>query len=504
MEKTNGLLYEKVVRWLLEHIREYRIPLISSWIVGLLAHMFMFTNKIVNHDDVLYLFSKGETLVSGRWLLALTGYIFPNCSMPWIYGVLSLAITAATVCLIVKIFDIRSKYLQALLAGLIVSFPAQTSIFCFMFTSAPYALAFLGSVLSVYILIRGSLKSLLAGSAVLALTLGIYQGYIAVASSLYIILMIQALLKGEPAGKVFKDGLRYAAALLAALGLYYAVTLVICRLSGTELLSYGYSEDNILFRVLLAYNGFLRSIISGYFGFVNSGISMTAHLACLIAMAVLLVHYFSKRRTKKTKEALLLFVCAALFPLSINCLYLIAQTGVINSWTLYSFICVYILAAVIVELLAEKNWLNDVVLISFTLVIISNVFFANKVYLKMYLGNESMFAYYSAMAADIRQSPEYKDGMTLAILGEETDLVEYMDEIDTGYFTGPADNTINMYTRDCFLKYYIGLNVPTLPYLDTYKIRGDIESTDEFKSMPEYPAEGSIAEIDGYLVVKLG
>ena len=278
MEKTNGLLYEKAVRWLLEHIREYRIPLISSWIVGLLAHMFMFTNKIVNHDDVLYLFSKGETLVSGRWLLALTGYIFPNCSMPWIYGVLSLAITAATVCLIVKIFDIRSKYLQALLAGLIVSFPAQTSIFCFMFTSAPYALAFLGSVLSVYILIRGSLKSLLAGSAVLALTLGIYQGYIAVASSLYIILMIQALLKGEPAGKVFKDGLRYAAALLAALGLYYAVTLVICRLSGTELLSYGYSENSILFRVLLAYNGFLRSIISGYFGFVNSGISMTAHL----------------------------------------------------------------------------------------------------------------------------------------------------------------------------------------------------------------------------------
>lgn len=506
MECERRSLYETVMSKAGSAIREHKVPLAATWIVGLLAHMFMFANKLLNHDEIVFLFGKGATLESGRWMLAATELIFPNVSMPWIYGVIALAITSLAVCLIIRLLDIRSKVLQALLAGLIVSFPAQTSIFCFMFTSAPYALAFLGSVLSVYIYIyiRGSLKSLLAGSAVLALTLGIYQGYIAVASSLYIILMIQALLKGEPAGKVFRDGLRYAAALLAALGLYYAVTLVICKLSGTELLSYGYSGNSILFRVLLAYNGFLRSIISGYFGFVNSGISMTAHLACLIAMAVLLVHYFSKRRTKKTKEALLLFVCAALFPLSINCLYLIAQTGVINSWTLYSFICVYILAAVIVELLAEKNWLNDVVLISFTLVIISNVFFANKVYLKMYLGNESMFAYYSAMAADIRQSPEYKEGMTLAILGEETDLVEYMDEIDTGYFTGPADNTINMYTRDCFLKYYIGLNVPTLPYLDTYKIRGDIESTDEFKSMPEYPAEGSIAEIDGYLVVKLG
>lgn len=203
MEKERRSLYEAVMSKAGSAIREHKVPLAATWIVGLLAHMFMFTNKLLNHDEIVFLFGKGATLESGRWMLAATELIFPNVSMPWIYGVIALAITSLAVCLIIRLLDIRSKIFQALLAGLIVSFPAQTSIFCFMFTSAPYALAFLGSVLSVYILIRDSLKSLLAGSAVLALTLGIYQGYIAVASSLYIILMIQALLKGEPAGKVF-------------------------------------------------------------------------------------------------------------------------------------------------------------------------------------------------------------------------------------------------------------------------------------------------------------
>ena len=133
------------------------------------------------------------------------------------------------------------------------------------------------------------------------------------ASSLYIILMIQALLKGEPAGKVFKDGLRYAAALLAALGLYYAVTLVICRLSGTELLSYGYSGNSILFRVLLTYSSFLRTLFSGYFGYVNGTLSVLAHVVCIAAGAWLVIRYFIVQ--KRVPELALAAVCAVLLPL---------------------------------------------------------------------------------------------------------------------------------------------------------------------------------------------
>lgn len=501
MEKERRSLYEAVMSKAGSAILEHKVPLAATWIVGLLAHMFMFTNKLLNHDEIVFLFGKGATLESGRWMLAATELIFPNVSMPWIYGVIALAITSLAVCLIIRLLDIRSKYLQALLAGLIVSFPAQTSIFCFMFTSAPYALAFLGSVLSVYIHIRGSLKSLLAGSAVLALTLGIYQGYIAVASSLYIILMIQALLKGEPAGKVFKDGLRYAAALLAALGLYYAVTLVICRFSGTELLSYGYSGNSILFRVLLAYSSFLRTLFSGYFGYVNGTLSVLAHVVCIAAGAWLVIRYFIVQ--KSAPELALAAVCAVLLPLSINALYLIAQTGIISTWTQYSFVCVYVLLAVIFDRFCENVHLRDVVCAALTAVVVINIFFANKVYLKLFMDYENAFAYYTVLASDIKKSPDYSENKRVCIAGTADDGVQTSDELGLGLFTGPANDLINVYSKELFIKNYIGSDIDMVAF-EEYKLRSEIESLPEYKAMPAYPAEGSIAEIDGYLVVKLG
>lgn len=502
MEKERRSLYEAVMSKAGSAIREHKVPLAATWIVGLLAHMFMFTNKLLNHDEIVFLFGKGATLESGRWMLAATELIFPNVSMPWIYGVIALAITSLAVCLIIRLLDIRSKIFQALLAGLIVSFPAQTSIFCFMFTSAPYALAFLGSVLSVYIyIIRGSLKSCIASSVALALTLGIYQGYIAVASSLYIILMIQALLKGEPAGKVFKDGLRYAAALLAALGLYYAVTLVICRLSGTELLSYGYSGNSILFRVLLAYSSFLRTLFSGYFGYVNGTLSVLAHVVCIAAGAWLVIRYFIVQ--KRAPELALAAVCAVLLPLSINALYLIAQTGIISTWTQYSFVCVYVLLAVIFDRFCENVRLRDVVCAALTAVVVINIFFANKVYLKLFMDYENAFAYYTVLASDIKKSPDYSENKRVCIAGTADDGVQTSDELGLGLFTGPANDLINVYSKELFIKNYIGSDIDMVAF-EEYKLRSEIESLPEYKAMPAYPAEGSIAEIDGYLVVKLG
>lgn len=151
MKNSEQSLCERAAGRLAELAREHKTPLIATWVAGLLAHMFVFTNKLINQDELVYLFKKGETIKSGRWMLELTSIIFPDVSMPWIYGVISLALISVAICLVVRIFNIRSRLLQILLAGIMVSFPAQDSIFCFMFTSAPYALALFGSVLSVYI-----------------------------------------------------------------------------------------------------------------------------------------------------------------------------------------------------------------------------------------------------------------------------------------------------------------------------------------------------------------
>lgn len=136
----------------------YRIPLLSTIIFGLFSYMYAFTNKLVNYDELFYTFGKGERLSSGRWGLNLISYLLPDYSMPWFYGIITIAIFAISVCLIVEIFQMRSRILQAILGVSLVSNISLASNMLFLFTSACYALAFLFSVLSVYFITRENQK----------------------------------------------------------------------------------------------------------------------------------------------------------------------------------------------------------------------------------------------------------------------------------------------------------------------------------------------------------
>jgi len=114
------LFCERILNRFLQFFISNRVPLLSAMIFGILAHGFVFVNKYINHDEVFNLFGKGATVDSGRWALAALDSIFPNYSMPWIYGILTVFMIALSACLIVRIFEIRNRFLQILLAGKIL------------------------------------------------------------------------------------------------------------------------------------------------------------------------------------------------------------------------------------------------------------------------------------------------------------------------------------------------------------------------------------------------
>lgn len=122
-----------------ERMSRYIPTCCAALILGFAAHMFMLANKICFAGDAGGLFRKGDTIVSGRWGLALTSYIMPDISMPWLNGLMSLLLIGVAVCMTVSIFKIRSRALQILLAGLIVCSPAQTATFCFVGSAVPFA-----------------------------------------------------------------------------------------------------------------------------------------------------------------------------------------------------------------------------------------------------------------------------------------------------------------------------------------------------------------------------
>ena len=227
MKENKLSLCERAALALAAAARRYAVPLAAALGVGFLAHMYAFTNKLLNADETTALFSKGATLTSGRWGLEATKLLFPDVSMPWIYGVIGLLLIAAAVCVIIDCFDIKSRAVQALLGGAIAAFPALTGNFCYMFTSAPYALAILLAVVSVRLFARGTWRQRALGVALLAFALGIYQAYIALAASLCVVLLIKELLSGGDAKTVLRRALVLLLLLAAALGVYYLVTLIV-------------------------------------------------------------------------------------------------------------------------------------------------------------------------------------------------------------------------------------------------------------------------------------
>ena len=103
--RTSKLLYEQLVENCIHFWGRYRIPLISTIVLGLLAHGFAFTNKYINHDEIYNLFGKGATIDSGRWGLGIMDSIFPNYSMPWIYGILTVVLIAVSACVMIHVFS---------------------------------------------------------------------------------------------------------------------------------------------------------------------------------------------------------------------------------------------------------------------------------------------------------------------------------------------------------------------------------------------------------------
>ena len=207
-------------------------------------------------------------------------------------------------------------------------------------------------------------------------------------------------------------------------------------------------------------------------------------------------------RGVKRITAALLAVLLALYPLSVNCMYLIASSDIIHSLVMFSFVSFYVLTAVAVEAAAGKKnarTLRAAAAVAAALIVVSNVYFANKVYLKMYLEYENAFSFYNALMAEVMDNPNFSRYTVVDIVGDaQSGLTHFTEEIDIGDFTGPNEDLVNTYTRVDFIKYYLGL--------DLYMYREDtILKCQWYDEMPCYPDEGSIKYLpdENRLVIKL-
>ena len=245
----------------------------------------------------------------------------------------------------------------------------------------------------------------------------------------------------------------------------------------------------------IAYSSFVRVFVSGYFGFVNSTFSLIAHIVCAAVVIAAAVTAIKKQRDLISSAVMVILLI--LFPLSINCLYIIASVDIIHSVSQFGFLSVYFLTAAAADSLVGRAviW-RDGAVGALAVIVICNIFFANEVYLKMFLEYENAYAFYNTLMMQVMETPGFNSETIIDIVGNESRTDYDLDRIDTKNLTGPNGNLVDSYTRCDFIKYYLGL--------DLYIYREDIIWADWFYDMPTYPDSGSIVmRPENRIVIKL-
>ncbi len=81
---------------------------VATFIIGLLTHIYKFTNNFPNHDSLYNYYTDQNVVGSGRWFLSVACGLSSWFDLPWVNGLFSVFYIALTAVIIVNVFKITN------------------------------------------------------------------------------------------------------------------------------------------------------------------------------------------------------------------------------------------------------------------------------------------------------------------------------------------------------------------------------------------------------------
>jgi len=495
----------------------------SVCILYLFAHGYRFSNNIYTHDSLMLIYQNDQAwqVALGRFMNPLLVFLRGGWTNPWLISVCAILWFILAAFFLTDLLQVKDTVAILLVAGIMTTNITVTA------TSASflpwmdfYALSCLLAILGVWLCNKKTLLSCLAGICAFTVSLGIYQAYICVAITLFILLLIQALQNGISLRAFCQKAGLYAGALLSSALLYYIIWKIFQKILGiwtantyNGLSDVGnYSDTSVLQIIGETYRRFFLWLLYpdtfATVTFHQQSLSAVWLLFLRIANGILLlsipVCLILLNRRKKTLrwQKILQAILVVLFPFGCNFVYFLSKdTG--HTLMIYAFFLFYIWAIVLIlETFHPRKYPVYVLLLPIVLILWNNIVYANQVYLKKELIVEASDSLMTRLVYDIEHSQDYIPGTTpVAFIGNFS-RSSYVTELD-GF------EEINIYGMGKTALTYAGLDymyLNTILNVNMNLTRIEVFDDDTLSvltSMPEYPASGSIAYINDTLVVKI-
>lgn len=490
--------------------------LLATFVLGLLAHTYAFTQGLFSHDSVMELNSLSAHVT--HWKLELGRYGLPafrllfgdKLTMPWLNGMLALAATGLAVWLIARMFRVRSTLGCCLLAGVMVTNEALTMM------TATY-IGDIGANSTALLLAVAAAKlwqdhrrGWLSGAALVWLAVSIYQSYVSVTLCLAMFSCMLRLLDGdEPVGGVIRHGL--LAILMALLGgaVYWVGLQVMIRCFGISLAS----ARNSVANVASAYRGLLRNSLHTYLQVARvllhgrtPGRETVINLIVCVLTAATVVGLAIRRRAKGLRLALAALL-ALLLPLvsDISCAI---NDGYAHDLMFTAVWMLFALGVLVLfrdgEALPKRTVrLRAALAAALALFIWNNAVLANGVYLKKDLEQRATLSLMTRVMDDIYEFEGFDPEAHEVYFVNPAPMGGDMPGFEAFYDYASNDEHMGLtspFKYRAYLRYV--LNLP-LTVCSDEKAKA-IRKSGGMDGMAVYPAEDSMRLIDGVLVVRMG
>lgn len=489
-------------------------------VIGLLTYMYFMTNQFLTYDSMWNLYSDQDMISSGRQFLTYACGISSFYNLPWVNGVLAIFYLALTSVVVVEGFGIESKMAAVLTAGLLVTFPAISSTFCYIFTIDGYMLAVLLSALA-FLLTDRKKWGFLGGIVLLGVSIGIYQAYLSFTILLCILRLLVDIIERDALREIWAKIWRY---IVMGIGSYvfYVVTLkLMLKWKGLELSGYQGTDRVGSFSLIDLPTG-LKSAWENFINFARWSNVLTtteimkyAFIIIVVGAVSLYITLFIKRkRYKSIMRMAMVFGLVAAIPFGATIVNILSPNTLFHLLMRLPWALLFVFAVV----LCEKINLQDikkgkiifktvisVTAVSAIVMIFSFSVMANIVAFNMNERYEKTYATCIRLVDRIEQAEGYTTGTKVAILGGYPDSAYYpptdITEADLiGYFGSGGELCVNSTEKYAeFMKHFLNVTITTIPHEEEIKLT----ETEKFMEMPKFPAEGSVDYIGDVLVLKL-
>ena len=501
----------------------------AAFAAGLAAHLYQFTNKLYNYDELANTPGGiGLSTEQGRWLLNWMGRFMRSVfggsySLPFFNGIFALLFLALSAGMVVSVFQVRNKLTAGLIGGLMTVFPAVVSMYFFMFLALYYAIGIFFSVFAAWLTVKYP-KNIIANIAavvMIACSLGVYQAYFPdTVCILLIVVILKAAFGGVKEKKEWKEFFlmiaRFLVVMAAGVAVYFLINKAVLAVTHIQLTSYqgGDTMGKITIAQLISA---LKSCYTSFFdmGFSDvMGISYNRTVRSLIKVVwILFAAGIGAYLVLKKKEYLnkVIVLCGILvFPVAMFLIYVMAPNSYCYTLMAYSVVFFFVFFLLWLDACSRNlklhapvksitNWVSA--LLTAALVIVF-VWYANGNYMALEYTKYHDFSYVQTLITKIRSVEDYSQDKPVIVVGTQiNDSTNGMGSLIGDTFTvgGKADTNLGYNSLLYLMSDYLGFS----PYYGTYEEIQNWMQREVVREMPSYPADGSIQVIDDTIIVKL-